>query len=192
MLAAAGSQAAVEGLGRLYDRVAGSRGQRATVPFAYAAEKTGGSFDEVTEFLASSDDLLELSGTVIAAAAPTVLEAKLRALGRVLANVIDDVATLDLEYIVATSLIGIEAPHLRILDQLNQAQGPRIGQQVAVRHDEIGAAGYGVAVDALTAVLDARGLVSRGPNTYEPGWALTQFGRHVLGRLKSAAGESSG
>lgn len=84
-----------------------------------AAQQLDVGVEEIAELAGDSDPRIELLGRVIEAAASTVtLEAKIAALGRVLAQGLRDDAGLDEAIMLVKVLTVLEIPHFRVLASL--------------------------------------------------------------------------
>jgi hypothetical protein len=178
-----------EALRRRWDR-----GEQAVEIAAATANLTP---EELLERILADENLLELAAAVIAAAAETALDAKVRALGQALARGATDEAMIDVERFLVGTLAALEAPHVRVLGQIAQ------------RYDDYGSpAGpdgrpraYGWTLAALEAhllrlapvlqpvlgILSANGLITDtaiGSLDYNPRWVITESGRTVLHMLE--------
>lgn len=96
------------------------RRQRAATAAEVAAAKTGLTPGELLERIRADERLLELAAAVIAAAAETALQAKIRALGQALAHgtLTTDEAEIDQERFMVGTLAALEAPHIRVLQEI--------------------------------------------------------------------------
>lgn len=98
------------------------RRQRAAAAVEVAAAKTGLTPEDLLARIRADDRLLELAAAVIAAAAETALQAKIRALGQALARgtLATDDATIDQERFMVATLAALEAPHVRLLLEIQR------------------------------------------------------------------------
>ncbi|MGH7883787.1 MAG: hypothetical protein ACREN8_12950, partial [Candidatus Dormibacteraceae bacterium] len=76
--------------------------------------------DIFKERLSSDVERVELFVRVLEAAAPTTLNAKVIALGRVLAYGLEEDADMGEAFMVAAALADMEAPHVLILQRINE------------------------------------------------------------------------
>lgn len=211
ILAAVGTKAVVEATGAVWEFVSERRRQRAAVPLASAALNLNRSVAELVDLLLDDERLLQLFSVITRAALNTALDAKLQALGRVLANAIADEAKLDLDYMVADALEVIEPPHLKVLAHLSTFWNGEASQAMNVYalHDQLPELGLGLRL--ILAALQAKSLVSEHVEYGDPGraprlgnqaaaslplnsvaelrrlWLITEFGRDVLGRIQEFA-----
>ncbi len=170
-----------------------------------AAEQVGNL--QRLETLATADDArLELTARTLEAAMRTTLEAKVRALGRVLAAGLDGQATVDQAQILSTALAQLEAPHVQVLDELRrradanaeaaEAERARGMELLSMPRDDVveRLPGHRDVLDSVMQVLEGQYLVvpvTLGMTSGSwggPGrWAVTDLGRACLDRLAEAA-----
>lgn len=211
ILGAIGIQSAVEATGLLWDTVRETRQERSAVPLAYAAHVSGATIEELAEQVRSDPDLLELFGLISYEASATTLQAKLLALGRVLANVLEDKAKLDLDYTIADALGVVEPAHLKVLAHLDRTWRGQAGEAIEIYalHEALPELGLGLR-PILSALL-SKALVAEQVQYGEPAraprlgpqqlplmsvqelrrlWTITEFGHDILGRITAVAGGS--
>lgn len=129
------------------------------------------------------------------AAARTPLEAKVRALGRVLAEGLEEGAAVDDPLLLAAALADVEAAHVVVLqhfvinplppDELRRPNHPepRGWEAAQLAHALPDVAGL---LDGLLAVLAGHGLIKDQGAVVYPGstgpsvWAITDLGRRCL------------
>jgi hypothetical protein len=145
------------------------------------------------------DLLLDLAAAVVAAASETMVEAKIRMLGRALATgaLAADDAVVDEQRFLVNTLADLEAPHIRVLHQLSiEHEGYDSPQSAEGRRRA-----YGWSTGDLSKQLPGMGLVLRpvlsalaslelirdtavGSLDYVPGeaerWIVTDFGMQRL------------
>ena len=94
------------------------RGERA---YEIAAASSGLSPGELLRRILDNERLLDLAVVVITVASETAFQGKIRALGRALATgaLTADDAVIDQQRFLAGLLAGLEAPHIRVLEQLS-------------------------------------------------------------------------
>jgi len=210
IVGAVGIQTALELTGQLWEQIGHRRRLNATVPIAYVAAELHQPLDEVTERLAYDPALGPITATVLLGAASTQRHDKLWALGRVLANVVQDQARVDEEQFIASALNAIEAPHIRLLDHLERRQAANSGQLVSQYSFEL--AQLGTAFNSVLKTLETAGLIGQQPisetrngpmprfnlpNSEGPPkiqvvtlhWGMTDLGKLVMERLHQAAQE---
>jgi hypothetical protein len=169
-----------------------------------AAADVGGL--ERLEILATADDArMELTARTLEAAMRTSLEAKVLALGRVLAAGLDGQATVDQAQILVTVLADVEAPHVQVLAELRMnadtnaeaAENDRQNRMELLtmsRADIVDRLpGHQDVVDAVMQVLEGHYLavpVSLGMVMGQwggPGrWGITELGRALLQHIEDA------
>lgn len=104
------------------NRAMSRRFQRAAEVVEIAADEAGLTPEELLERIRADERLLELAAAVIAAAAETVLQAKIRALGQALARgtLATDDAEIDQERFMVGTLGALQAPHVRVLHKISR------------------------------------------------------------------------
>jgi hypothetical protein len=187
------------------------RFQRAANVVQIAATEAQMTPEELFERVRADDRLLELAASVIAAAAETALQAKIRALGQALARgtLATDDATIDQERFMVGTLAALEAPHVRVLTQIkrhyrgygqrttsdgtHQAHGWTF-EALAARQP-----GLRQMLRPILSALTANALIfdtAIGTWDYTVGkserWIITNYGRRVLDLLESQAFEEPG
>lgn len=114
----------ISALVRVTREVIRRRQNRAGRLLLTAAEAVGG-LDIFEERLYSHDERVELLGRVLEAAArTTTLEAKIRALSRVLVDGLADDADMGEAFILAAALTDVEAPHIKVLEYIDAQPVP--------------------------------------------------------------------
>jgi hypothetical protein len=184
------------------------RFQRAADVVEIAATEAQMTPEELLERIRADDRLLELAASVIAAAAETALKTKVRLLGRALARgtLAADDATIDHERFMVDTLAALEAPHLRVLQQINQrysGYGRRTtpdGQRQAHGWTFEALAsrqpGLRPVIRPILSVLTAQALIfdtAVGTWGYSSGkserWIITEYGRRFLDLLEERGSE---
>lgn len=182
-----------------------------------AAAWAGLSAEDLLATVVADPALLLLLSRALAAAAGTVLDAKVVALGRALASgaLADDPAALQGQALIVDVLARLEAPHVRLLDAVaagttrsgGDVDGPTEVDLAATIHAPVGGgpATGGVLLQPLLRTLDGEGLVyqvSIGatwedrvhdedlPGMQTSHWAVTGFGRALLELLHEAGRRS--
>jgi hypothetical protein len=150
--------------------------------------------------------LLDLAAAVVAAASETMVEAKIRALGRALATgaLAADDAVVDEQRFLVDILDDLEAPHVRMLHQLSiQHEG-----YGSPRDEEGKERAYGWLTEDLTAhlpglavvlrpvlrILEGRDLIrdtAMGTWDYVPRWVVTETGERCLAMLEERGRKDS-
>lgn len=208
VLGAAGSQLAVAVAGAVWAAYNTRRQYRAAVPLTYVALAQDCDIQEVQRRIESDPELTDLAGRCMLAAAETSLDAKLVALGRVLNNVLEDKATLDLDGLVAEALGAVEPPHLKVLAYLDSHYQSDNGRHVNVYGVHGALPELGLGVRPILSTLQSRSMVyeevgygevsRRNPRTpwldvkpeiriLRNSWGITEFGHEILARLRQAA-----
>lgn len=202
MLGAAGVQAAVEATGLVFQSLSERRRQQTSVPLVVGAAVVGEPVDSFARRLAEDERLQPLVMLALTSAADTGLEPKLRALGAVLADAMQDQATLDLDWLIADALSVVEAPHLVVLNFLNGLR-----DDVDLFGSGLPFERLGVGLRPIFTALESKGLVIerselREENVGIPGrlgpqasrkttvvrhrHAITSFGREIIRRIVDA------
>jgi hypothetical protein len=182
-----------------------ARGRRA---LAVAASSAGVTPEELLERILHDEKLLDLAAAVVAAASETMVEAKIRTLGRALATgalALDD-AVVDEQRFLVDILADLEAVHVRVLNQLS------------IQHEGYGSPrspdgtrrAYGWSIEDLSAHLPSIAAVLRpvlnvlagrelvrdtavGSLGYVPGegerWIVTDTGTRCLDMLQECRAE---
>ncbi|SRR6266536_4186710 len=182
--------------------------RRATAAVEIAADEAQMTSEELLERIRSNERLLDLAVRVVAAAAETTLEAKVRALGQALARgtLASDDAIIDMERFMVDTLAALEAPHLRVLQQINQrysGYGRRTtpdGQRQAHGWTFEALAsrqpGLRPVMRPILSVLTAQALIfdtAVGTWGYSSGkserWIITEYGRRFLDLLEERGSE---
>jgi hypothetical protein len=182
------------------------RRQRAAEAIEIAADETGLSAVELLERFWADDRLHELAAAVIAAAAETDLQARIRAAGKALGRGVRDDAVIDQERFIVATLATLQMPHYRLLQQLGERYEGYGQERDADGQEPIHGWTPGALrehqprlVPVLGPVMSALASQDLVRNTmvgrygYTPGeadrWVLTDYGRRVLARLMEAQGD---
>jgi hypothetical protein len=202
----AGALAPMVALGmRLGSDALNRRRDRGARALEAAAADVGG-LERLEELATGDDTRMELTARTLEAAMRTTLEAKVRALGKVLAAGLDGRATVDEAQVLTAALADIEAPHVQVLAELRtradtnaaaaEADRQKPGELLTMSRDDILAKlpGHRDVLDAVLRILEGHYLVvpvSLGM-TFEtwggPGrWGITDLGRSCLKRIEEAA-----
>lgn len=202
MLGAAGVQAAVEVTGMVFEQLSERRRQQTSVPLVVGAAVANESLECFAERLADDLRLHPLLVLALTSAADTGLEPKLRALGAVLADAMQDEAKLDLDWLIADALSVVEPPHLVVLKFLNG-----VASDVDLFGSGLPFERLGVGLRPIFTALESKGLVLerselREENVGIPGrlgpqssrkttvirhrHAITSFGREIVRRIIEA------
>jgi hypothetical protein len=172
----------------LYDRGMARRRQRASRAIEIAATCLGG-LDILEERTANYDERVELLMRVLEAAGRTPLDAKVRALGRVLAEGVSGDGSIDQAFAMAAALDDMEASHVAALHHLAHVPTPPPKLRINPDFEEQGwqvrqlaAALPDLArnIDGVAAVLIRHGLMragggvlyqnNAGPAVYRVAW----------------------
>ena len=184
------------------------RRQRAAQAIQIAAGEAGLTADELLERFRTDERLHELAASVIAAAAETILQAKIRALGKALARgtLATDDGGIDQERFMVGTLAALEAPHVHVLQQLGERyadygsehspDGTRRAHgwtPFALRQR---VPGLTRVLGPVLATLGSHDLIVNtavGTYDYIPGegdrWVLTDYGRRLLDLLEERGSE---
>lgn len=179
-----------------------TRGGRA---LDHAATDLGTDLDDLARRATADPDRLELLARILEAAGRTALDAKIPALGRVLAAGLDPHTQVDEALKLAASLDDLEAPDVQVLHLLHrETVGPLLLAQQVGR--ELGAAGgvgwtvsdlhsrlpgYRLLIPTILRTLDRHALIAdadRGiffDKENPDRWTVTDFGRHCLELLSA-------
>ncbi len=160
-----------------------------------AADALDAGLDIFDERLPGHDERVELLARVIEAAARSTLEAKVTALGRVLADGLREEGDTDEALLLAAALAAIEGPHVGVLAHLHAhpqipAELVRAGVESSIgwRPDQVAheLPQVGGVVEAVFAVLAGHGLIRDAgainyPGTIGPSiWRIATLGRRCL------------
>lgn len=202
-----------EVLGRLYSGLTARRVKRVTETLADAAEELGGDmaeqFRRLADAAASDETYQELLARTLTIAQDTAMRDKRRALGRALANALDDTGTrVDTEIAFVRMLADLDPVHIRVLKimsrrpkhldrvaaQMNAADDPKTARQwyewsIVEADPGLEGAAYG----ALR-VLERHGLIwDRGEQRVpshgmQREYEISPYGDYLIDRL-AAPGE---
>jgi hypothetical protein len=185
---------------RAWNEIRGRHEENAVAVIAQAAGSLNEDPETLVQRALASPEQASLLHDALRGAASTLYQEKVEALGRCLANGLEDAAVVDKEALIVRALADLEPIHVRVLARLE-----RSSLQPSDIHyfmsGEVGADRF-LATPNLTgpvlAVLERhalverherirenRGVHSRGP-TVEERWATTAFGRDCLRRLGHA------
>ncbi|MFD9657113.1 hypothetical protein [Streptomyces mirabilis] len=184
-----------EAAARLIKAIVQRREERAAQVIAVGAATSGTDLDRFSHTIEDSPELLALLSETVQAAMQTSLEDKVVALGRCLANGVEDDTRIDAERLRVRGLARIETQEAKIMAVLGQPQNPD-GRSpwTGWNRAEILARlpGYVDVLDASMALLVAEGLAAdAGVGGYGGGgpgreqWNLTDFGQNCLRLLQA-------
>ncbi len=161
-----------------------SRGSRA---LDIAADELDVGLDILTERATTDDNRLELLARVLEAAGRTPLEAKIHALGRVLAEGLAPGSNVDEPLILAAALNDIEAPHVQVMQALQVADQTVDGDVPGWRDDEFlhVLPGAAAVIGPILNALEQHDLVRTSSATWPSGHGFLRPGPYVLTRLGS-------
>ncbi|MGW1785758.1 hypothetical protein ACWCQQ_42780 [Streptomyces sp. NPDC002143] len=184
-----------EAAARLIKAIVQRREEQAAQVIAVGAATCGTDLDRFSHTIEDSPELLALLSETVQAAMQTSLEDKVVALGRCLANGVEDDTRIDAERLRVRGLARIETQEAKIMAVLGQLQNPDGRSPWAGwNRAEILARlpGYIDVLDASMALLVAEGLaIDAGVGGYGGGgpgreqWNLTDFGRNCLRLLQA-------
>jgi hypothetical protein len=170
-----------EALQYLASRALGLRRRQAEEVLEIAAHESAQTVDDLLARLTANPSRLQLAAAAVTAAAETALQAKVRALGRALATgaLAADDAEVDEQRFLVDTLRDLEAPHVRVLDQISRRREghdpeatPRWAQyKLAPRLP-----GIAPVLEPVLSILAGRALITK----LDRKWALTEFGKHCL------------
>jgi hypothetical protein len=182
-----------------------ARGQRALAVAASSADMTP---EDLLDRILRDEQLLDLAAAVVAAASETMVEAKIRALGRALATgtLAADDAVVDEQRFLVDILADLEAPHIRVLKQLSvqhegygspqSPDGTRRAYGWSIGDLSVHLPGMAVILRPVLNVLAGRELVrdtAVGSLGYIPGegerWIVTDTGTRCLDMLEERGRE---
>lgn len=168
-----------------------------------ACNSSDTSAEELFDRAGRDDERIELTMKALSAAAQTANQAKVRALGRALANGVltSDDAILDQEGYIVDALSRLEAPHVKVLDILSASRIPQLNgvtykrvdlawpiPAIAVKYPKAGAM-----MPSILATLVSIGAVSDiaigAFGGVEPTHEANDFGKLLLARLREAEAE---
>jgi len=194
---------------RVTDR---QRRERATYTIVLGTSMANYSIEELERVCEQNPDLLQLFTKIVTAAQDAVFQGKLNGLALSLANALEDGSQVDEEILFTTVLGLLERPHIRLLadfernpselapdeanpeDYIRQAQ--QSGRPWSYNSGQLAMLDPGLerVLQPLVAVLLANGLIVRmtegmgmSLGSLQPehiGYAITDFGRQVLERLR--------
>jgi hypothetical protein len=202
-----------EVLGQLYSGMTARRVKRVTETLADAAKELGSDAAEqlrrFADAAASDETYQELLARTLTIAQDTSMRDKRRALGRALANALDDNGTkVDNEIAFVRMLADLDPVHIRVLkimsrrpkhldrvaEQMNAADDPRVARQWyewSIVHADPGL--EGAAYGALQ-VLERHGLIwDRGeqlvppPHGMQHEYQISPYGDYLIDRLAEPA-----
>ncbi|GGX83265.1 hypothetical protein GCM10010358_41960 [Streptomyces minutiscleroticus] len=205
LVGAAAAPALSTGLKLLSEKVARNRQDRSSEVLFLAAGALGLKEEELAGALLGDERLLELAGRVILSAQDISQEAKRRALALTLAAAVDDPspARLDVMELVHSALSSIDAPHIRFMYVISDAEPlpelpeqPIHGQSYGMSVDQVSKRDPGLSegASAILQKLLSLGLVESASNgitfgdRYKP-YALSRLGFRLLSFLRDPQGE---
>lgn len=161
-----------------------------------AIDETDGGAPQVERLALADPARTELFRRVVQAAGRSTLEAKIPALGRVLAQGLPDGDTVDLALVIADGLTTIEAPHLQVLHVLEgkaEMLNPdgtltSLGPGWPNGALQVKLPGHIVVLPALLSTLERHGLVLDLGKSDTGGihWTISTLGRLCLDLLREA------
>lgn len=179
-----------------------SRIDRATNAVKVAIHFGGVTPDQFLSNVRSSDKKLEFALGALNAAAASVEDYRVAAIGRALATgaLAADEAIVDEQTLYVRAFAACDALHVRLLTLISHDVTDPEGREQWTddQRDELSAAwwradiervdpGLAVALDNLTSTLTGQGLVRDigiGRLDYQPFWQVTEFGHKCLGELQ--------
>jgi hypothetical protein len=196
-------------LGKILGGLNSRRGERVAETLIDAAEELGGdTADQLRRFVdaaASDETYQELLARALTVAQDTAMRDKRRALGRALANALDDTGTVvDDEIAFVRDLADLDPVHIRVLKimsrrpphldvvarQANAEDDPAWGRQWYTWSLQHADPGVGDSVWGALRVLEQHGLIwDRGeqlvppPHGMQHEYTISQYGDYLLARL---------
>ncbi|WP_432080991.1 hypothetical protein [Streptomyces sp. WAC 04229] len=205
LVGAVATPALSTGLKLLSETVARKRQDRSSEVVLLAASALGIKEEDLAGVLLQDERLLELAGRVILSAQDISLEAKRRALALTLAAAVDDPspARLDVMELVHSALSSIDAPHIRFMHVMSEAEPlpelpeqPIHGQSYGMPVDQVSKRDPGLTegASAILQKLLSLGLVESASNGMTFGdrykaYALSRLGYRLLSFLRDPPGE---
>jgi hypothetical protein len=200
--------ATAETLRHLATQAIGLRDYQASRALEIAAHQANVELDELRRRLTADPRRLQLTAAALSAAAATALDAKIRVLGRALATgaIATDDATVDEQQLLVAAMADLEAPHVRVLNQLSIQHagywGPKTltGQAHGWSPHDLATQVPGIAavLQPILTVLAGHGLImDTGVGTwgYSAGesqrWVLTDYGKRCLAELEALGNDPS-
>jgi hypothetical protein len=184
-----------EALQYLASRALGLRRRQAEEVLEIAARESARTVDDLLACLTANPSRLQLAAAaVVTAAAETALHAKVRALGRALATgaLAADDAEVDEQRFLVDTLRDLEAPHVRVLDQISrrrEGHGSEVTMPRWAQYKlEPRLPGIALVLQPVLNVLAGRALITQ----VERKWTITEFGKHCLTLLRESGREAEG
>lgn len=154
------------------------------------------TFDEgvdiFKERLSSDVERVELFVRVLEAAAPTTLDAKVIALGRVLAYGLEEDADMGEAFMLAAALADMEGPHILVLQRIHEQpvapEETRTNQERGWDKNDIAQVmpEYNTTLDGILATLSRHGLLMDVGRVNYPGsvgptiWTISPLGSRIV------------
>jgi hypothetical protein len=169
--------------------------------FGYASHESQHSSRELADRLLETEAKRSLLQSGFSIAQQTQLDEKIRAIGRSLADgaLANDDAAVHSELLFHQTMRELDPPHFRLLERMslspaeNGLGGEVVGSSYNRTQIETIAPESVPALDTLIARLDGNGLIRNvseprsaiAGGVPEPSWAVTEYGRFTLDRLKA-------
>lgn len=175
--------------------------ESAEAVIAVAADAAGEPLATLPAYLGEDSRRLHLATTTVRAAMDTLDKQKLDALARVLAFGLDDDARLEMAALYVVALRELEAPHIRVLRHLVEAEAAESSPEWhGVRESNLVSEfpGLSAGLDAIVATLIRAGLAVQtvfdggdASGSSDTGWSVTSFGVNTYAWLRSETADSS-
>jgi hypothetical protein len=148
--------------------------------------------DIFKERLSSNVERIELFARILRAAAPSTLDARVIALGRVLAYGLEDGADMGEAFMLAAALADLEALHILVLQRIDEQpvapEETRTHQNRGWDKNDIVQTmpEFNVTIDGILATLSRHGLLTDTGAVMYPGsagpavWAISPLGKRVV------------
>jgi hypothetical protein len=148
--------------------------------------------DIFKERLSSNVDRIELFARILKSAAPTTLDAKVIALGRVLAYGLEEDANMGEAFMLAAALADMEGPHILVLQRIHEQtvapEETRTNQERGWDKNDIAQAmpEFDTTLDGILATLSRHGLLMDVGRVNYPGsvgptiWTISPLGRRAM------------
>lgn len=153
---------------------------------ALAESLTDEQLRDLEDLIRHDEQLQDLLLDGVEAAMKTRVDAKRRALGRILARAVSDPARLDEIELVQTSLAGIEAAHARVLSVFMEKQDRVLRSELEAAEPRLTAV-----LSHLLAALTREGVIYQSLidggdviGNSDPGYSLTEFGELLVAYLR--------
>ncbi len=182
---------------RAWNEIRGQHEDNAVAVVAHAAQSLDENPDALVQRALANPNQASLLHDALRGAASTLYSEKVAALGRCLANGLEDEAVVDQESLIVRALADLEPIHVRVLGRLEQSSlrendihdfmtGGLEAEQFMTTPNLTGPVLAVLERHALVErnqrMRESQGVYSRGA-TVEERWATTAFGRACLRRL---------